>query len=130
MAVERIASLRTIWTRAPNLVGRWNWTCVPLSRAASSKLYYQPIQTIGTGEIIAFEALARWNHPIRGMIQPPDFIPLAEQTRLIVPIGDWVLRTACSEAAGWSRKIRIAVNLSAVQFKNRKLVESVQAALS
>ena len=64
------------------------------------------------------------------MIQPPDFIPLAEQTRLIVPIGDWVLRTACSEAAGWSRKIRIAVNLSAVQFKNRKLVESVQAALS
>ena len=94
------------------------------------ELYYQPIQTIGTGEIIAFEALARWNHPIRGMIQPPDFIPLAEQTRLIVPIGDWVLRTACSEAAGWSRKIRIAVNLSAVQFKNRKLVESVQAALS
>ena len=94
------------------------------------ELYYQPIQTIGTGEIIAFEALARWNHPIRGMIQPPDFIPLAEQTRLIVPIGDWVLRTACSEAAGWSRKIRIAVNLSAVQFKNRKLIESVQAALS
>ena len=94
------------------------------------ELYYQPIQTIGTGEIIAFEALARWNHPTRGMIQPIDFIPLAEQTRLIVPIGDWVLRTACSEAAGWSRKIRIAVNLSAVQFKNRKLVESVQAALS
>jgi predicted signal transduction protein with EAL and GGDEF domain len=94
------------------------------------ELYYQPIQTIGTGEIIAFEALARWNHPNRGMIQPIDFIPLAEQARLIVPIGDWVLQTACLEAAGWSRKIRIAVNLSAVQIKNRKLVESVQAALS
>jgi EAL domain-containing protein (putative c-di-GMP-specific phosphodiesterase class I) len=64
------------------------------------------------------------------MIQPNDFIPLAEQTGLIVPIGDWVLRTACSEAARWSQKIRIAVNLSAMQFKNRKLVESVEAALS
>jgi diguanylate cyclase (GGDEF)-like protein/PAS domain S-box-containing protein len=94
------------------------------------ELYYQPIQTIGPGEIIAFEALVRWNHPTRGMLQPNDFVPLAEQTRLIVPIGDWVLRTACSEAAGWSRKIHIAVNLSAVQFKNRKLVESVEAALS
>ena len=94
------------------------------------ELYYQPIQTIGAGEIIAFEALVRWNHPTRGMLQPNDFIPLAEQTGLIVPIGDWVLRTACSEAAGWSRKIHIAVNLSAVQFKNRKLVESVEAALS
>jgi diguanylate cyclase (GGDEF)-like protein/PAS domain S-box-containing protein len=94
------------------------------------ELYYQPIQTIGAGEIIAFEALVRWNHPTRGMIQPNDFIPLAEQTGLIVPIGDWVLRAACLEAGSWSQKIRVAVNLSAVQFKNRKLVESVEAALS
>lgn len=64
------------------------------------------------------------------MIQPNDFIPLAGQTRLVVPIGDWILRTAYSEAAGWSRKIHIAVNLSAVQFKNRKLVGSVETTLS
>jgi diguanylate cyclase (GGDEF)-like protein len=93
-------------------------------------VHYQPIHDITTDRISCFEALVRWNHPLRGMIPPANFIPLAEETGLIIPIGDWVLRTACKDAAGWSQDVRIAVNLSPVQFKNRNLVTSVMAALS
>jgi diguanylate cyclase (GGDEF)-like protein/PAS domain S-box-containing protein len=93
-------------------------------------VHYQPIHDITTDRISCFEALVRWDHPLRGMIPPADFIPLAEETGLIIPIGDWVLRTACKDAAGWSQDVRIAVNLSPVQFKNRNLVTSVMAALS
>jgi EAL domain-containing protein (putative c-di-GMP-specific phosphodiesterase class I) len=72
----------------------------------------------------------RWMHPLRGMTPPADFIPLAEETGLIVPIGNWVLRKACADAAGWSQDVCVAVNLSPAQFKNRDLVPSVIAALS
>jgi diguanylate cyclase (GGDEF)-like protein len=93
------------------------------------EVYYQPIRDIARDSVVAFEALVRWNHPLRGMIAPLNFIPLAEETGLIVPLGDWVLRSACADAAGWSRDVDVAVNLSPVQFKNPNLVSSVMAAL-
>jgi diguanylate cyclase (GGDEF)-like protein len=93
-------------------------------------LHYQPLVNLQTEQISGFEALIRWNHPERGMIPPADFIPFAEETALIVPIGEWVLRTACEEASKWPSDVRIAVNLSAVQFKTPNLYESVANALS
>jgi len=92
---------------------------------AEFEVYYQPLVNLQTEEISGFEALIRWNHPKRGMIPPLDFIPLAEETALIVPIGEWVLRQACMEAANWPRDIGIAVNLSPVQFKAPSLVQAV-----
>jgi diguanylate cyclase (GGDEF)-like protein/PAS domain S-box-containing protein len=83
-------------------------------------LHYQPQATIG-GEITGFEALARWSHPTRGKIPPGVFIPLAEDTGLIVPIGEWVLREACREAASWPKPLQIAVNLSPIQFRHGDL---------
>jgi diguanylate cyclase (GGDEF)-like protein/PAS domain S-box-containing protein len=94
------------------------------------EIYYQPIYNIETLRIVCFEALVRWNHPLRGMILPAEFIPLAEETGLIVSLGDRVLRRACQDAAGWSREVAVAVNLSPVQFRHRELVPSVIAALS
>jgi diguanylate cyclase (GGDEF)-like protein/PAS domain S-box-containing protein len=94
------------------------------------EIYYQPVYNIGTLRIVCFEALVRWNHPLRGTILPAEFVPLAEETGLIVSLGNWVLRRACQDAAGWSREAAVAVNLSAVQFRYRELVPSVIAALS
>jgi diguanylate cyclase (GGDEF)-like protein/PAS domain S-box-containing protein len=94
------------------------------------EVHYQPLLDIKTNNIICFEALLRWNHPQRGLILPSEFISLAEETGLIVPIGDWVLRTACIDAARWPDDIHVAVNISPAQFKNRNLVASVSAALS
>jgi predicted signal transduction protein with EAL and GGDEF domain len=94
------------------------------------EVYYQPLLDIKTNNIICFEALLRWNHPQRGLVLPSEFISLAEETGLIVPIGDWVLRTACIDAARWPDDIHVAVNISPAQFKNRNLVASVSAALS
>jgi diguanylate cyclase (GGDEF)-like protein/PAS domain S-box-containing protein len=94
------------------------------------EIYYQPILDLEAHKIVCFEALVRWNHPLRGIVSPADFIPLAEETGLIVPLGDWVLRRACKDAAGWSRNVDLAINLSPVQFKNRNLVASVAAALA
>jgi PAS domain S-box-containing protein len=85
---------------------------------------------IKSGFVTGFEALVRWNHPIRGLIPPMDFIPQAEETGLIIPIGDWVLAQACKEAVTWPVGTRVAVNLSAVQFKNRQLTATVLAALA
>jgi diguanylate cyclase (GGDEF)-like protein/PAS domain S-box-containing protein len=93
-------------------------------------VYYQPIQDLVAGQVTGFEALVRWNHPLRGLIAPLNFIPLAEETGLIVPIGDWVLRTACKDAAGWSQDVCVAVNLSPAQFKSRNLVSSILSALA
>jgi diguanylate cyclase (GGDEF)-like protein len=93
------------------------------------EVYYQPIRDVASDSVVAFEALVRWNHSLRGMIAPANFIPLAEETGLIIPLGDWVLRQACLDASGWSQGITIAVNLSPVQFKNPNLVSSVKAAL-
>jgi len=94
------------------------------------EVHYQPIHDLNTDRITAFEALIRWKHPLRGMISPIDFIPLAEETGLITQLGDWILRKACMDAAAWSREVRVAVNLSPVQFKNSNLVQSVIAALA
>jgi diguanylate cyclase (GGDEF)-like protein/PAS domain S-box-containing protein len=93
-------------------------------------VYYQPIQDLKAERVVGFEALVRWNHPLRGLIAPLNFIPLAEETGLIVPLGDWVLRTACRDAAGWSQDVCVAVNLSPAQFKSRSLVPSVVSALA
>jgi diguanylate cyclase (GGDEF)-like protein len=93
-------------------------------------VYYQPIQDLEAERVVGFEALVRWNHPLRGMIAPLNFIQVAEETGLIVPLGDWVLQTACREAAGWSQDVCVAVNLSPAQFKSRNLVPSVVSALA
>jgi len=93
------------------------------------EVYYQPIRDVASDSVVAFEALVRWNHSLRGMIAPVNFIPLAEETGLIIPLGDWVLRQACQDASGWSEDITVAVNLSPVQFKNPNLLSSVKAAL-
>jgi diguanylate cyclase (GGDEF)-like protein/PAS domain S-box-containing protein len=91
-------------------------------------VYYQPQATIG-GEVVGFEALARWKHPVRGMVSPAEFIPLAEESGLIIPIGEWILREACREAASWPRPLRIAVNLSPVQFRHGDLPSLVFSVL-
>ena len=94
------------------------------------ELYYQPLVNLQTNEISAFEALLRWQHPVRGMISPADFIPLAEETGLIVPLGEWVLNTACEEAVNWPSHVKVAVNLSPAQLTNRNLVSVVKKALA
>jgi EAL domain-containing protein (putative c-di-GMP-specific phosphodiesterase class I) len=93
------------------------------------KLYYQLQANAATKEIVAYEALLRWKHPLRGYIAPAEFIPLAEETGLIMPIGEWVLRTACREAASWKTSQRISVNLSAVQLGNPELPKLVHEVL-
>ena len=90
---------------------------------------YQPIVDAELGEVVAFEALVRWQHPTRGEVLPTVFISVAEEAGLIRHIGDWVLRTACSEAAKWPEHVKLAVNLSAVQVEAEGLVASVVSAL-
>ncbi len=94
------------------------------------ELHYQPFVDLKSGDISGAEALLRWGHPQRGMVSPAEFIPLAEETGLIVPIGEWVLRTACAEAAKWPAGLRIAVNLSPAQFRSKELVPVVVRALA
>ncbi|CAH2602838.1 EAL domain-containing protein [Rhodovastum atsumiense] len=98
-------------------------------QAREFELFYQPLFSLARNRVTGFEALLRWRSPRRGMVSPAEFIPLAEQTGLIVPIGEWVLRTACAEAAGWPEEVKVAVNLSPVQFRSRGLVETVREAL-
>jgi diguanylate cyclase (GGDEF)-like protein len=93
------------------------------------ELYYQPLVNLQSNEITAFEALLRWNHPVRGLISPADFIPIAEETGLIIPLGEWVLRRACLETANWPADIKVAVNLSPAQLKSRSLTDVVIDAL-
>jgi diguanylate cyclase (GGDEF)-like protein/PAS domain S-box-containing protein len=94
------------------------------------ELHYQPLVNARSGEVDGFEALLRWHHPQRGMIAPMAFIPLAEETGLITRIGQWVLETACSEAAGWAEPRWIAVNLSPVQFRQAGLPQMVADTLA
>lgn len=98
--------------------------------AGEFELHYQPLIDVETREIVAFEALLRWFHPVRGNVSPNQFIGLAEDTGLIVPIGDWALRRACEEAAKWPESVSVSVNLSPAQFKSRSLVQSVVSALA
>jgi len=93
------------------------------------RLVYQPQKNIKTDEFIGFEALLRWNQPVRGEVSPAVFIPVAEESGMILPIGEWVLRTACSEAANWTRPLTVAVNVSAVQLHNVNFVHQVHEIL-
>src|SRR5581483_11372729 len=91
-------------------------------------LVYQPEANID-GEVIGFEALVRWNHPVQGLIMPAKFIPLAEASGLIVPLGELILREACREAATWSKPLQLAINLSPAQFRNGDLAGLVHSVL-
>jgi diguanylate cyclase (GGDEF)-like protein/PAS domain S-box-containing protein len=93
------------------------------------RLSYQPQQDAKTGSVVGFEALLRWRHPIRGEISPAVFIPIAEETGAILQIGDWVLRTACREAASWPQPLKIAVNVSAVQLYNASFFQELHQVL-
>jgi diguanylate cyclase len=104
---------------------------IDLKRALAAdefELYYQAQNDVFTGEIVGFEALLRWNHPEKGRIAPNDFIPIAEETGLIVDIGDWVLRTACATAVSWARPFRVAVNVAPMQL-NHELAKRVAETL-
>jgi diguanylate cyclase (GGDEF)-like protein/PAS domain S-box-containing protein len=94
------------------------------------EVFYQPLVNAQTEAITCCEALLRWRHPQRGTVSPVEFIPLAEEIGLIVPLGEWVLRQACCEAATWPDQIKVAVNLSPVQFKSRNLVQVIVNALA
>jgi diguanylate cyclase (GGDEF)-like protein len=94
------------------------------------ELYFQPLFDLARNRISAFEALIRWNHPQKGLVSPLDFIPIAEETGLIVPIGEWVLKEACHQAMTWPDDIRVAVNFSTVQFARPGIVNLVFQALA
>ena len=106
---------------------------IDLSRALVNhefEVYYQPIVNLDGYDVTGFEALLRWNHPTHGLVSPADFIPIAEETGAIAPIGAWVLRTACADAVRWPEGIRVAVNLSPTQFKSKTLVADIVSALA
>jgi diguanylate cyclase (GGDEF)-like protein len=94
------------------------------------ELHYQPLVDLTAGKVTGCEALLRWRHPVRGMISPADFIPVAEETGMIDPLGEWVLRTACTEAASWPGGVKIAVNVSPVQFRSPAFALKVATALA
>jgi predicted signal transduction protein with EAL and GGDEF domain len=89
------------------------------------ELYFQPLFNLAKNKFSAFEALIRWNHPTKGLVSPLDFIPIAEETGLIVPIGEWALKAACREAVTWPEDVRVAVNFSTVQFATPGIVNLV-----
>jgi diguanylate cyclase (GGDEF)-like protein len=106
---------------------------VDLRRAFANgefEVHYQPLVDIAADRISGFESLLRWRHPDKGMISPADFIPVAEDIGLIVALGEWVLREACTEAVKWPAEVKVAVNLSPVQFRSRNLVQVVISALA
>jgi diguanylate cyclase (GGDEF)-like protein len=94
------------------------------------RLVYQPLLALATNRICCFEALLRWDHPTRGVVSPAEFIPVAEESGVIGTIGEWVLREACRAAASWPVPVRVAVNLSPAQFRNKNLVDQVIGALA
>jgi diguanylate cyclase (GGDEF)-like protein len=94
------------------------------------ELFYQPLIDLATDRVCGFEALMRWNHPVRGLLKPDAFLATAEEMGLIVPLGRWALRTACREAVTWPDDIKVAVNLSPIQFTSRDLVHAAADALA
>jgi EAL domain-containing protein (putative c-di-GMP-specific phosphodiesterase class I) len=94
------------------------------------ELHYQPLVSLQSGAVAGFEALARWRHPLRGMVLPAEFIPFAEEIGLIGPLGEWALRQACAEAATWPNGLKVAVNVSPVQFSTGDLTHVVLTALA
>ncbi|WP_375465408.1 putative bifunctional diguanylate cyclase/phosphodiesterase [uncultured Methylobacterium sp.] len=99
-------------------------------RTDAFELHYQPLVDLGTDRITGLEALVRWRHPERGLISPATFIPVAEETGLIVALGEWVLNQACREAVSWPGRITVAVNVSAVQLRHRNFAQRVLLALA
>jgi diguanylate cyclase (GGDEF)-like protein/PAS domain S-box-containing protein len=97
--------------------------------AGQFELYYQPVVNLQTSAISGFEALIRWNHPQRGLISPATFIPLAEESGFIIPLGEWVIRQACLTAAQWPNHLHVAINISASQFRSAGLMQVVLGAL-
>src|SRR5271163_4390234 len=93
------------------------------------QLHFQPVVSVADRQVRSFEALLRWNHPERGAVTPTEFIPLAEENGLILPIGEWVLREACREAAKWPAHLKVAINVSVVQFKSPGLLKSISEAM-
>ena len=104
-----------------------NWICAPHSPAVNSNYSTRPLVNVQSREVTGFEALIRWHHPERGTVAPADFLPLAEETGLIVQIGAWVLKQACMDAATWQSSLKVAVNLSPLQFRDTNLVPVVAA---
>jgi len=102
------------------------WNAIPKNQLS---LHYQVQKSVLTGDTLGYEVLLRWNHPERGMVPPSEFIPIAEECGAILPIGEWVLREACREAAGWDDGYKIAVNLSPVQLSNSDIVALVHEVL-
>ncbi|MES2197796.1 MAG: EAL domain-containing protein [Pseudomonadota bacterium] len=98
--------------------------------AGEFELYYQPVVNLASNEVSGFEALIRWNHPQHGLVSPASFIPLAEEIGFIVPMGEWVIREACATAAAWPDDLHVAVNISAVQFRNPGLMQIIVGALA
>ena len=98
--------------------------------AGEFELYYQPVVHLASNKVTGFEALIRWNHPTQGMVAPAAFIPLAEDIGFIVPMGEWVIRQACATAARWPDDLHVAVNISAVQFRNPGLMQVIVGALA
>lgn len=98
-------------------------------RNGEFELFYQQQNDTATREVVGFEALLRWNHPVRGMISPVEFIPIAEKTGFIFELGEWVLRTACAEAAAWKNPLRIAVNVAPQQLADNRLPKIVHQVL-
>ena len=98
--------------------------------AGEFHIAYQPLVNLATNEVAGMEALVRWTHPERGPISPAEFIPIAEETGLIIPLGEWILRQACTEAGHWPATVKLAVNLSPIQFRSRTLVSIVINALA
>ena len=94
------------------------------------ELLYQPIVGLEDDKVKSFEALLRWHHPTRGLVSPAEFIPVAEETGLIVPLGEWVLRAACAEAANWPDNISVAVNVSAIQVTSKNLINVIIGAIA
>jgi diguanylate cyclase (GGDEF)-like protein len=93
------------------------------------ELHYQPVVDVKARELRGVETLVRWRHPSKGMIAPDHFIPLAESTGLIVPLGEWILSQACADAANWPTPVKVAINISAIQFKKGNLFEIILGAL-